>query len=641
MLLDDSQVPLGPADVDRLVGQTLAALEPLCGVPLQFVRTPPETALPHQPVVTDGRTFGWVVWPDGRTYPANADAALSAAARVLGLTLAEQVVNRGLADEVLNAWDQLSFLYQVLRLSTTSLTIDQLAARLSALAMAAFACDNAFIVVRTGDGWVTASANGLADDDRLQWLELIKSEPDGVVVRNEGPRAFLGGRAPLATGGEAAFGLLGPAGGEWRARDRQLIEGLLAQIAMLLDGVVLQTRASADARMRQEIEIAAQIQATLQPGRLPQPPGYEFAGMVVPAAQVGGDFYDVREAGEGRIMALMGDVAGKGIPAAMLTSLVRAELRSQAAAQPSPRWALARANQALFPDLERLDTFATAVLVSLDPASGRLELASAGHTATLYWQARTRTAAELPSTGLPLGVTGEVRLGEQVLMMGPGDILVLYSDGVTEVEDSSGRLLGATGLEDVLCATEAASADVILGAISQAVDAHRGGAPMRDDLAALVIKRNGQGLMGRCRSFVLPATYASLRQLEPVVAEVLGSLAERVGLDTWLDETALAMAEHLSNIVRHAYGGESGLISGLIGLQGDRLVIETVDRGANVFDVLRLSGEPPPIPSLDQLPTEGGLGLPLIRAVMDTLHYERQLPGRNSWRLTRRLPGVQ
>jgi anti-sigma regulatory factor (Ser/Thr protein kinase) len=203
-------------------------------------------------------------------------------------------------------------------------------------------------------------------------------------------------------------------------------------------------------------------------------------------------------------------------------------------------------------------------------------------------------------------------------------------------------LLGVAGLEDVLGATQSASADVILGAISQAVDAHRGQSSMRDDVAALVIKRNGPRPMRSCRSFVLPATLASLRQLEPVVAEVLGPLAERVGLDTWLDETALALAEHLSNIVRHAYGGEGGLISGLIGLQGDRLVIETVDRGANVFDVLRLSGgASPAIPSLDQLPTEGGLGLPLIRAVMDRLHYERHSHGRNSWRLTRRLPDVQ
>ncbi len=591
------------------------------------------------PIGYDGDLLGWLVVPDV-TDALTLKESERGALHVIAAAFGERRVAGGLADEVLTAWNQIAFLYEALKIGTLNSSVAVVAERLGALIQETFRCDNAFVVVRSGGDYVRHTARPLAEDTLLNWLELLALS-DGVVLRNDHVPPVLAVRVPLDTGGEIAFGLAGPETGSFLARERQLIENLAGQVGALIDAIALQRRLLASSRLRQEIEIAAQIQASLLPGQLPQPAGCEIAGLVVPAAQVGGDFYDVVTCDEGRYAIMMGDVAGKGMPAALLNSLVRAELRGQVLAVPSAGRALARANLALRNDLERLSTFATATLVVLEPTTGRLSLASAGHTPALFWQSRERVSAEIGSTNLPLGLAPEAALTEQTLDFLPGDVLILYSDGITEAEDPEGRLFGWQGLEDALLAVHAAPAEVILQTLLQAVDAHRREEAMRDDMAVLVVRRtprSGHAPEASHRAFVITTRFSEVERIEELLTEQLSPWTAHGENETWLHETTLAVVEHLTNIIRHAYGEDAhGMIYGLLTVSGDLLIVETVDRGEAVFNTLVLNRAVTVPGALDHV-REGGYGLAVIRTVMDVLHYERLASGRNVWRLERRLP---
>ncbi len=590
----------------------------------------------------DDDHLGWLSI-DGVTTQAELSGLERVSLQLIAAAFGERRVAGGLADEVLTAWNQIAFLYEALKIGTLNSSVSVVAERLGALMQATFRCDNAFVVVRMGGDYVRHTARPLTEDALLNWLELLALS-DGVVLRNDHVPPVLAVRVPLDTGGEVAFGLAGPESGAFLARERQLIENLAGQVGALIDSIALQRRLLASSRLRQELDIAAQIQASLLPAQLPQPAGCEIAGLIVPAAQVGGDFYDVVACADGSYGVMMGDVAGKGMPAALLNSLVRAELRGQVLALPSAGQALARANRALRSDLERLSTFATATLVVLDPNTGRLSLASAGHTPALYWQSRARVSAEIGSTNLPLGLAPEVALTEQALDFMPGDILILYSDGITEAEDPEGRLFGWHGLEDALLAVHAAPADVILQTLLQAVDAHRRGQAMRDDMALLVIRRQPRPATvepASYRSFVIPTRFGEIERTQALLLELLTPRVDLREHETWLHETSLAVVEHLTNIIRHAYGEDAqGMIFGLLTVVGDLLVVETVDRGGAVFDTLMLDRAMAIRNALEQA-REGGYGLAVIRTVMDVLHYERLASGRNVWRLERRMPAAR
>ncbi len=591
------------------------------------------------PLVYDADPLGWLAI-DGVGASTDLSVQEQATLKLIAAAFGERRVASGLADEVLTAWNQIAFLYEALKIGTLNSTISVVAERLGALMQVTFRCDNAFVVVRSGAEYVRHTARPLIEATLLGWLELLALS-DGVVLRNDHVPPVLAVRVPLDTGGEIAFGLAGPVSGAFLARERQLIENLAGQVGALIDAIALQRRLSASSRLQQELEIAAQIQASLLPRQLLQPAGCEIAGLVVPAAQVGGDFYDVVACADGQYAIMMGDVAGKGMPAALLNSLVRAELRGQVLALPSAGRALARANQALKTDLERLSTFATATLVTLDPVTGRLSLASAGHTPALYWQSRAQMSAEIGSTNLPLGLAPESALTEQALDFMPGDVLILYSDGITEAEDPDGRLFGWQGLEDALLAAHAAPADVILQTLLQAVDAHRREEAMRDDMAILVVRREPRPLPSEApshRPFVIPTHYSEVERIQTLLLDLLEPLADRAEHEVWLHETSLALVEHVTNIIRHAYGeAAQGLIYGLLTVANDHVLIETVDRGEAVFDTLMLTRAVAVSNPLDHA-REGGYGLAVIRTVMDVLHYERLTSGRNVWRLERRMP---
>jgi serine phosphatase RsbU (regulator of sigma subunit)/anti-sigma regulatory factor (Ser/Thr protein kinase) len=611
----------------------------LTGVELHYTETLPPGPPPALSVALDheGESLGALSLNEmpPRLSPEQARGWLELCGRLLSAALGEQRVAGGLANEVALAWNQLTFLYEALKINTPLSDPWQDAQRLSCLASLVFQCRNAVIAFRDERGLVYRSTEPLDPAAVARHFEIIaQTGRVALLPARDGDPGFLGVRVPLTTAGEAVIGLIGPERGAFTAGDRQLAESLAEQMGAVMDNLTLQRELAASLRLKHELEIAAEIQAALLPAHLPQPPGMELAGVVSPAAQVGGDFYDVVELDDGALGVLVGDVAGKGIPAAMFTTLVRTELRSQLMARTTPGLALQRTNSALQPDLDRLETFATALALHLDPATREVTYASAGHTTSLRWQVAMHSPSQLQSTALPLGILPELKTSERVFTARPGDVIVLYSDGVTEAENAAGKVFGLEGLADVLFAAHPAPASAIVQAILDGVAAHRRVFPARDDATVLVIKLEQPDPAEAYRAFVLPAELDQLQQFEKLLAGVFDPPVMTPALEAWRHEVILAVTELASNIIRHAYAEMPGSrLHGLFALYADRLTVDTIDSG-RPFDL----PPAPPGPADPRNLPERGFGLPILYSAMDVVQYRRLPPNRSHWHLEKRLP---
>jgi len=243
-------------------------------------------------------------------------------------------------------------------------------------------------------------------------------------------------------------------------------------------------------RLEQELAFGRQIQLGMLPKDCPVVRGWEFAAAYRAARQVGGDFYDFPELpGEpGRLGLVIADVADKGVPAALMMALSRTMVRTAAADGRSPSAAMSLANELILKH-SHTDLFVTAFYATLDTRSGRLTYANAGHNRPLWLQINPGEVQELAARGIALGVLEDIELEECEIDVAPGDLLVLYTDGVTEAMNADGQQFGEERLQATVAATPDASAQQILSALMDAVKAFAGDAPQSDDITVLVIKR--------------------------------------------------------------------------------------------------------------------------------------------------------
>ncbi len=192
-------------------------------------------------------------------------------------------------------------------------------------------------------------------------------------------------------------------------------------------------------RMAHELELAAKIQRDLLPHELPRIDGWSFSSVYRPAREVGGDFFDWIELDDGRVTVVIGDVSDKGIPAALVMATCRTLLRVSAGSDRSPGAVLAEVNDRLQPDIPPA-MFVTCLMVTLDPRSGELELANAGHN--LPVRCGAHVVEEIVARGMPLGLMESMEYEVVKTHLEPGDHLVLSSDGVTEAHGPDHEMFG-------------------------------------------------------------------------------------------------------------------------------------------------------------------------------------------------------
>ncbi len=247
-----------------------------------------------------------------------------------------------------------------------------------------------------------------------------------------------------------------------------------------------QAQALENQQVIQEMAAAGRLQERFLPRSLPDFPGWDFSGWLDPARQTSGDFYDFIHLPGGRLGVVIADVADKGAGAALFMTLTRSLLRTYATEFPDdPRRVLGATNQRILADTDQA-LFVTLVYAVLDPASGSLVYASAGHNPPYLLRAG-ETLETLALTGIPLGVEAATWESRSI-DLAPGDTLVLYTDGVTEAQNPQGEYFGERRIESALW-SGVASAEALQQAIVYDLAEFVGSAPQTDDITLVVIRR--------------------------------------------------------------------------------------------------------------------------------------------------------
>ncbi len=241
---------------------------------------------------------------------------------------------------------------------------------------------------------------------------------------------------------------------------------------------------------RRELEIAAEIQRSLLPEKLPACPPFALSAACQSAFQVGGDFYDAIPADDGAVLLVIADVMGKGVPAALFAAVLRSTIRSMPQLFSRPGELLGAANRILFSDLSRVNMFVTAQVVYLDAKRNKIISASAGHCPLLIFQPDENGGNIRSQTGFPLGIEADVIYEQIENGMSSGAVALLYTDGLSEARNESGEMMGEKKLRQLLAKAAAQTPDAGSGKefLAGQLATYRGNAPLTDDQTFIFIR---------------------------------------------------------------------------------------------------------------------------------------------------------
>ncbi|MCO6451746.1 MAG: SpoIIE family protein phosphatase [Caldilineales bacterium] len=283
-------------------------------------------------------------------------------------------------------------------------------------------------------------------------MEKVSVDSPGVhILRENGVRIAV----PLVSQGELIGVInLGPrlSDQDYSSDDRKLLNDLATQAApaVRVAQLVYQQKKEAAERERieQELRVARIIQQTLLPKNVPDIEGWKVTALWQPARAVSGDFYDFYYFEDGRLGIVIADVTDKGVPAALVMATTRSILRAVSEHVESPGQVLQRANDVLVPDMPP-KMFVTCLFAILNPATGHLRFANAGHN--LPFCSHRGEVIELRATGMPLGLLPGMDYEENEFTLDAGDRILLYSDGLVEAHNSQRQMFGTPRLHDLLC----------------------------------------------------------------------------------------------------------------------------------------------------------------------------------------------
>jgi len=459
-------------------------------------------------------------------------------------------------------------------------------------------------------------------------VDLARLELDSPAVRDlrEAGVALV---VPLVSQGELIGTLnLGPRLSEqdYSTDDRRLLTTLAAQAAPAIRVAQLVREQAAEAaereRLEQEMRVATLIQQQFLPRELPNLPQWQIAAYYGPARAVGGDFYDFIEMRDGRIGIAVGDVTDKGVPAALVMARTHSVLRAEASRSDSPGEILARANTLLEPEMPAR-MFVTCLFAILDPSTGRIVMANAGHN--LPYIRTDGGVIELRATGMPLGLLPGIIYEETEGVIAPGSNVLLYSDGLVEAHDPQQEMYGFPRLREEMAVDDAGSEllDRLLDTL------HRFTGPdweQEDDITLVTLRRasgvahepadDGHAAPSLVTAFSIPGEEGNERLAMDRVAAAIADLglppARLERLKTAVSETAMNAIEYGSQ------GNPDVPVDIVVETTAESIVVRITDRA--------LSGGVPSEPEApdielklagDQKPR--GWGLFLIKNMVDSM----------------------
>ncbi|MGQ0831978.1 MAG: ATP-binding SpoIIE family protein phosphatase [Microthrixaceae bacterium] len=472
----------------------------------------------------------------------------------------------------------------------------------------------------------------VAEDDPL--LVYLQHHPGTVAVRDldlDSP-ALAAMRAtgvevvvPLVAQGEVIGVLnLGARRSErpYHLDDRRLLDNLASNAAAAIRVAHLvrnqERQARNHARIDQELKVAQLIQQQFLPQEAPAPEGWEVVPYYCPAREVGGDFYDFIPLSEGRIGLVVGDVTDKGVPAAMVMATTHSILRTDAPRVIDPGAVLSRANDLLCAEMPP-KMFVTCLYAVLEPATGRLRFANAGHNLPCI---NTGDGVVEPrATGMPLGLMPGLVYEEQEVMVAPGSRVLLYSDGVVEAHNPAGELYGFPRIRALVGRTPL-GADVVRAVLDDLASFTGAGWEQEDDITLVSIARAAQhapapmaDIEAPLISFELPSDLGNERLAADRVATAVAGLGLQ---DSLVDRLRTVVAEATMNAIEHGNQCRTEVPVALRVLASPEAVrVFVVDQGG-ATDLAE--AEVPDIEAkLAGLQTPRGWGLFLMRAMVDHL----------------------
>jgi len=281
-------------------------------------------------------------------------------------------------------------------------------------------------------------------------------------------------------------------GFQYSVADRELLMSIAGQLALVIDNARLTERMVLQERLRRELALAAEVQQRLLPSQAPKTHGMDIAGFCEPARGVGGDYYDFIKFDNSHLGVAIADVAGKGMPAALLMSTVQATLRSLTARNGSVSSDLAsivsKLNRLLFNSTNG-EHYVTFFYAMFDQATRRLTYVNAGHNPPVYLRADDDSEIrQLTSGGLVAGAFEHAAYEQETVQMRSNDLLFLYTDGLTEALNVDGEEFGTSRMMETLKSIASLSADQIRDVVARRVKEWCGGMSLYDDLTFVVMK---------------------------------------------------------------------------------------------------------------------------------------------------------
>jgi len=283
------------------------------------------------------------------------------------------------------------------------------------------------------------------------------------------------------------FQLLNKHTGTFTAEDESVLGALSVHAAIALENARLYEQERQKIAMEKDLQAAREVQMMLIPKRLPEIGGYEFAATTIPAREVGGDLYDFTAREGSQLAICLGDVSGKGLAASLLMANVQATLRDQTLSGESAAECVRRSNVLLHENTS-VEKFVTLFYAILDPRTATLTYCNAGHERP-YHISPGGVMRRLNAGGIVLGITDDFAYEQATVALERGDLVVIFSDGVSEAMNAKGEQLGEEVVEKVAREHMRESAEAVKTALIGAVRAHAAGAAQADDITVVVLRR--------------------------------------------------------------------------------------------------------------------------------------------------------
>jgi serine phosphatase RsbU (regulator of sigma subunit)/anti-sigma regulatory factor (Ser/Thr protein kinase) len=459
---------------------------------------------------------------------------------------------------------------------------------------------------------------------------LLITSPGLAALKQVGVRLVV----PLVSQGEL-IGLinLGPrlSEQEYSADDRKLLNDLATQAAPAVRVAQLARQQLAEARERerreQEMRVASLIQQTLLPREVPDLEEYEVAAYYQPAREVGGDFYDFVYFDDGRVAIIVGDVTDKGVPAALVMATTRTLLRAAAERLETPGQVLERVNELLFPDIPQR-MFVTCLYALLDPESGQLQYANAGHD--LPYRRLETGVDELKARGMPLGLMQGMNYEEKEITLEPGQTVLFHSDGLVEAHNPDREMFGFPKLQ-ALMAEHEGGAELVDFLLEELAKFTGPGWEQEDDVTLVTLERTGEKMkesqvngrgkgqesaMEKIAQFSLASEPGNERQAMEEVAQIAQGLSLPNGR---LEKLKTAVAEATMNAMEHGNKYQADLPVQIEVLATDNTVaVRITDQGGG--DPIEESETPDLEAKLTGQQSPRGWGLFIVQNMVDEMN---------------------